>query len=81
MSGKTAIESLFLDEGFGTLDPETLDTALDALDSLNAGGRMIGVISHVEALKERVATRIQVMPRQGLGISGLDRRFAAGGGQ
>ena len=81
VSGKTAIESLFLDEGFGTLDPETLDTALDALDSLNAGGRMIGVISHVDALKERVATRIQVMPRQGLGISGLDMRFAAEGGE
>lgn len=80
VSGKTAIESLFLDEGFGTLDQETLDTALDALDSLNAGGKMIGVISHVEALKERVATRIQVLPQQGLGYSRLDRRFAVKGG-
>ncbi len=79
VSGKTTIESLFLDEGFGTLDPETLDTALDALDSLNAGGKMIGVISHVDALKERVVAQIRVTPQQGLGYSKLDRRFSVRG--
>lgn len=76
VSSRTRIDSLFLDEGFGTLDAETLDIALDALDSLNAGGKMIGVISHVEALKERILTRIEVMPRTGMGVSRLDSRFA-----
>ncbi len=47
-----------LDEGFGTLDAETLDTALDALDSLNASGKTIGVISHVEAMKERIPVQM-----------------------
>jgi hypothetical protein len=53
VSSKTSIDSLFLDEGFGTLDGDTLEMALAALDALNASGKMIGVISHVEALKER----------------------------
>src|SRR5699024_1223115 len=48
VSHKTSIDSLFLDEGFGTLDAETLETVLNALDSLNTSGKMIGVISHVE---------------------------------
>ena len=60
VSHKTSIDSLFLDEGFGTLDAETLDTALDALDSLNASGKTIGVISHVEAMKERIPVQIKV---------------------
>ena len=60
VSHKTSIDSLFLDEGFGTLDPETLDVALDALDSLHASGKMIGVISHVEGLKERIPVQIRV---------------------
>ncbi|MCG8620104.1 MAG: AAA family ATPase [Desulfobacterales bacterium] len=76
VSSKTRIDSLFLDEGFGTLDPETLDIALDALDNLNAAGKMIGVISHVEALKERVFTRIEVSPKTGMGVSRLDDRFS-----
>ncbi len=75
VSSRTRIDSLFLDEGFGTLDPETLDIALDALDSLNASGKMIGVISHVEALKERITTQIEVSPRTGMGVSRLDERF------
>ncbi len=75
VSSKTRIDSLFLDEGFGTLDPETLETALDALDHLNSGGRMIGVISHVEAMKERIATRIEVKQKTSLGFSTLDERF------
>ena len=78
VSNQTSINSLFLDEGFGTLDTETLETALDALDSLNSTGKMIGVISHVDALKERIATQITVERKSGLGISQLDRRFALG---
>ncbi|XBS71825.1 SbcC/MukB-like Walker B domain-containing protein [Acerihabitans sp. KWT182] len=60
VSHKIRIDSLFLDEGFGTLDAETLDIALDALDTLNATGKMIGVISHVEAMKERIPVQIKV---------------------
>ncbi|MCX8016818.1 MAG: hypothetical protein N2690_02770, partial [Rhodocyclaceae bacterium] len=65
VSHKTSIDSLFLDEGFGTLDPETLEIALDALDSLNAGGKMIGIISHVEALKARIPVQIRIEKGKG----------------
>ncbi len=60
VSHKTSIDSLFLDEGFGTLDADTLEIALNALDTLNASGKMIGIISHVEGLKERIAAQIRV---------------------
>lgn len=76
VSHRTQIDSLFLDEGFGTLDSETLDTALDALDALNASGKIIGVISHVEAMKERIPVQIKVRKINGLGYSRLDKRFA-----
>lgn len=76
VSHKTRIDSLFLDEGFGTLDSETLDTALDALDALNASGKVIGVISHVEAMKERIPVQIKVKKINGLGYSRLDKSFA-----
>lgn len=69
VSSKTRIDSLFLDEGFGTLDADTLDSALAALDNLNASGKMIGIISHVDALKERIALQIKVEKQQGLGYS------------
>ncbi|MEQ5806830.1 AAA family ATPase [Alteromonas sp. NFXS44] len=75
VSHKTSIDSLFLDEGFGTLDAQTLDIALDALDNLNASGKMIGVISHIEAMKERIPVQIRVNKRSGLGISELDKSF------
>lgn len=75
VSQKTSIDSLFLDEGFGTLDSETLDTALDALDSLNASGKMIGVISHIEAMKERIPLQIKVRKQSGLGISRLENQY------
>lgn len=71
VSHKTSIDSLFLDEGFGTLDGDTLEIALDALDSLNASGKMIGVISHVEALKDRIATQIRIEKGGGVGHSRL----------
>ncbi|WP_158971858.1 AAA family ATPase [Paraglaciecola sp. L3A3] len=76
VSHKTSIDSLFLDEGFGTLDAETLDIALDALDNLNASGKMIGVISHIEAMKERIPTQLRVTKKSGLGVSELDPVFA-----
>lgn len=76
VSHKTRIDSLFLDEGFGTLDSETLDTALDALDALNASGKVIGVISHVEAMKERIPVQIKVKKINGLGYSRLDKMFS-----
>ena len=75
VSNKTSIDSLFLDEGFGTLDNDTLEIALDALDNLNASGKMIGIISHVEALKERIAVQIKVEKQSGLGVSCLDAKF------
>ena len=71
VSNKTSIDSLFLDEGFGTLDGDTLDIALDALDTLNASGKMIGVISHVESLKERIPAQIRVEKGGGVGHSRL----------
>ncbi|GAB2531624.1 AAA family ATPase [Rufibacter soli] len=64
-SHKAQIHSLFIDEGFGTLDAETLDIAMDALESLQASGKMIGIISHVEALKERISTQIVVEKQAG----------------
>lgn len=76
VSHKTSIDSLFLDEGFGTLDAETLDVALDALDNLNASGKMIGVISHIDAMKERIPTQLKVIKRNGVGTSVLDKRYA-----
>ncbi|EKS7812148.1 AAA family ATPase [Edwardsiella piscicida] len=79
VSHKTRIDSLFLDEGFGTLDAETLDTALDALDTLNASGKTIGVISHVEAMKERIPLQIRVKKINGLGFSRLDSRYRVSG--
>jgi len=61
-SQKIAIGSLFLDEGFGTLDEESLEIALNALNLLQSGGKMVGVISHVEALKDRIPLQIKVIP-------------------
>ena len=71
VSHKTSIDSLFLDEGFGTLDGDTLEVALTALDALNASGKMIGIISHVEALKERIPAQIRVEKGGGVGYSRL----------
>ena len=75
VSHKTSIDSLFLDEGFGTLDADTLEIALDALDSLNASGKNIGVISHINTLKERIAVQIKVKKHNGLGYSELAPEF------
>jgi exonuclease SbcC len=64
-SRNVRVDSLFLDEGFGTLDDDTLETALETLAGLRQDGKLIGVISHVPALKERIGTQIQVIPESG----------------
>lgn len=64
-SKNVRVDSLFLDEGFGTLDEDALDTALETLAGLQQAGKLIGVISHVAALKERIGTQIQVIPQAG----------------
>ncbi len=58
--GTVRLESIFLDEGFGTLDPDTLDTVADALEELGARGRMVGIVTHVHDLAERLPTRYEV---------------------
>ena len=64
-SKNVRVDSLFLDEGFGTLDEEALETALESLAGLQQDGKMIGIISHVSALKERIGTQIRVSPQSG----------------
>lgn len=64
-SKNVRVDSLFLDEGFGTLDEEALETALETLAGLQQDGKLIGVISHVAALKERISAQIQVNPQAG----------------
>lgn len=59
-SDRVRVDSLFLDEGFGTLDEETLETVLETLAALRRTGKVIGVISHIPALRERLDTRIEV---------------------
>ncbi|HEX5360796.1 MAG TPA: SbcC/MukB-like Walker B domain-containing protein, partial [Fluviicoccus sp.] len=64
-SRNVRVDSLFLDEGFGTLDEDALDTALSALSGLQQSGKLVGVISHVAQLKERIGTQIRVEPGAG----------------
>ena len=59
-SNRMRVESLFIDEGFGSLDAETLRVAMDALESLRTQGRKIGVISHVQEMTERIPVRVRV---------------------
>lgn len=70
-SSTLRIESLFIDEGFGSLDPESLQLAMDALDGLQAQGRKVAVISHVQEMHERIPVQIQVR-RQGNGLSDVE---------
>ncbi|QRK12601.1 AAA family ATPase [Archangium violaceum] len=69
-SETTQVETLFIDEGFGTLDPETLEMALATLDALQATGRQVGIISHVSGLAERIGVQVRVV-KQGAGRSRL----------
>jgi exonuclease SbcC len=59
-AGGADLDTLFVDEGFGALDAETLDDVLDTLDSLREGGRVVGVVSHVPQMRERIPTRLEV---------------------
>jgi exonuclease SbcC len=62
-AGAVNLDSLFIDEGFGTLDPETLDTVAAAIESLHVGGRMVGIITHIPELTERLPACIRVEKR------------------
>jgi exonuclease SbcC len=73
-SHNVRVDSLFLDEGFGTLDEEALETALQTLAELQHDGKLIGIISHVPLLKERIDVRIQVVP----GTDGCSRLVGPG---
>jgi exonuclease SbcC len=64
-SNRVRVESLFIDEGFGSLDSETLGVAMDALDALQSMGRKVGVISHVQEMTERISAKILVRPAGG----------------
>ncbi len=63
-SNRVQVDSLFLDEGFGALDEESLDTALTALSGLQQEGKLIGIISHIGALQERIPVQIEVIPQK-----------------
>ncbi|HEX6247551.1 MAG TPA: SMC family ATPase [Nocardioidaceae bacterium] len=63
-AGGTEIETLFVDEGFGTLDADTLDDVMDRLDDLRAGGRAVGVVSHVSEMRNRIPTQLHVDKRR-----------------
>ena len=60
-AGGSRLETLFIDEGFGTLDERTLDEVLDVLDALREGGRAVGIVSHVAELRQRVPARLHVI--------------------
>jgi exonuclease SbcC len=60
-TGAVQIDTLFVDEGFGTLDPQALDAVMTVLDELRRGGRTVGVISHLEELRTRIPTRLEVV--------------------
>lgn len=59
-SGGTRVDTLFVDEGFSALDPDTLDDVMDRIDALRAGGRTVGVVSHVTELRTRIPTQLHV---------------------
>jgi DNA repair protein SbcC/Rad50 len=59
-SGGLRLDSLFVDEGFGSLDEDTLEEAIKALQTLRENGRLVGVISHVPELRRRIPARIEV---------------------
>jgi exonuclease SbcC len=77
-AGGIRLDTLFIDEGFGSLDADTLDLAMRTLDELRQGGRTVGVISHVDAMKEQLAAQlvVEATPR-GPSIICQDVRAAA----
>jgi exonuclease SbcC len=60
-AGGTDVDTLFIDEGFGSLDPETLEDVMDTLDTLRDGGRVVGLVSHVPELRSRITTQLEVV--------------------
>ncbi|MCH1866969.1 AAA family ATPase [Nocardioides sp. CFH 31398] len=64
------IDTLFVDEGFGSLDADTLEDVMGVLDDLRAGGRVVGVVSHVESMRERIGRRLEVTPGSAGGADG-----------
>ncbi len=70
-AGGTKLDTIFIDEGFGSLDSETLDVAINTLMDLQKTGRLVGIISHVDELKQRIPIRLEVTKNQ----SGSDARF------
>lgn len=73
-SSPTRLESIFLDEGFGTLDQESLDTVAAVLDELVGQGRTVGIVTHVKDLSERMPVRFEV--NKGPGTSTVERVVA-----
>ena len=59
-AGGIKLDTIFIDEGFGSLDSETLDYAISTLNDLQNDGRLVGIISHVEELRQRVSTRLEI---------------------
>ncbi|TLM68801.1 MAG: SMC family ATPase, partial [Actinobacteria bacterium] len=70
-AGATPLDTIFVDEGFGALDPDSLQLAMDALMQLQASGRLVGIISHVPELREVIAARLVVTG----GATGSSARF------
>ena len=73
-AGGIRLETIFVDEGFGTLDPEALDLAIRALRDLQQGGRLVGIISHVTELKELIDARLEITRER----RGSSARFVVG---
>ncbi len=73
-AGGIRLETIFIDEGFGSLDSDTLDLAIQTLENLKEGGRLVGIISHVDSLRERIPTRLEVIA----GINGSAAKFVIG---
>ena len=74
-TGGASIDALFVDEGFGSLDPDSLDAVMDVLDSLRSGGRLVGVVSHVAEMRQRIPTQVLVDK----GTAGSTLRSVIGG--
>ena len=59
-AGGIELDTLFVDEGFGSLDADTLDDVLDVVDTLRTGGRTVGLVSHVERMRQEIGVRLEV---------------------
>ena len=72
-SRNISFENLFIDEGFGTLDPDTLATVIDSLATLQSSqGKKVGVISHTNTMSERITTQIRLIPQGNTGSSHIE---------